>query len=181
MATNSWKQLEREVASHFDVKRNIKRGSDFGIEDTDVDVFERDEWRGVNFIIDCKYRTDKQIVVSDALRDWDKKCPGKDLNPMLIVHSPEATYAACLMRDFTPEMLEDEGSWEDLWVTTMVMRKNANYLDEWFEKLDTTYKPLKAEEFMVDDDSIVPLVALRAKGGPVVIIWDINKGKGIDE
>lgn len=169
MASKAWKRLERDIADYFGVKRNIKRGMDFSIEDTDVDVVKRPEWK-MNMIIDCKYRSNANMVVPITFRDEAKKCKDKDKIPVLLIHSPRNTYLAIQLEDFTQELL-DELVWEKLWISTMSMRSNAEYMDDWFDKLYTTYAPLKAEEFNVDPITICPIVAMRVKGAaPILVI-----------
>jgi len=169
--TGAWKDLERVVAEAFGVKRNIKRGMDFGIEDTDVDVINRPEWSR-NFIIDCKYRSNANMVIPLTFAEHSKECKDKSLTHVMIVHAPKKTYLAVKLEDFTADFCNNNGwlKWNRVWMSSMLMRSNAEYIDEWFEKSYNTYAPLKAEEFGVDKHTICPIVAMRAKGSSVVLL-----------
>lgn len=166
MHSQTWKQLERDVSTHFGVKRNIKRGADFGIEDTDVDVFapENAAWGGTEcFIIDCKHDQRAEGLVR-AVAERVRDNPGTHGPSVVWVMSDVRTYRACRMADFTPTYRPSFAFPEQGWHNSWVMRAGTVYLNEWFDKLDTVYLPKKAQEFKVLESQITSLVAIRVTG-----------------
>src|SRR5690349_1808068 len=100
---DTWKNLERCVAAHFGVNRNIRRGQDYRITDTDVDVFGQFnpdgsyKW-GANLIVECKYRIDGTIP--KLFKPWANDRPSTFLRPLMFLWVAGRVYAARKLGDF---------------------------------------------------------------------------------
>lgn len=171
MASRAWKNLEAEAAEHFGVKRNIKRGMDFSIKDTDFDVIGSTEWP--NIIADTKYRKGSEGNLCKEMRDWAKETPS-GYTPILLVTDGHNHYIVTRLKDFTQflsqdlaDPLKNSATAIELaltpsqlyWPKCIHLRKGTTYLNEWFMKMEETYIPAKKEEFKVD--YILPIIVVR--------------------
>lgn len=176
----AWKNLERDVARFFGTERNVKRGMDYSIEDTDVDILPEDSGIGYPMIIDCKYRSDSEGNLCEMMRDWVKEMPKwvRDKEeppaPQIIYATQRAWYLVMRMEDFLSNLVDgsqidaepwfSEGTAPLNWVKTIGARSDVKYIDEWFDKLEETYLPMKAEEFGFPRNMFIQAVAIRKRG-----------------
>lgn len=170
-SSKAWQQLERDTASHFGLSgRNIRRGMDWSIKDTDVDVVNELNW-GLNYIIDCKYRSNSEGKLCEVMRDVAKKAPA-DLTPLIRFATDKWLYWVFQLEGYEEEdiidVYDNDVVYDDVpmryFVHTEIARAGTDYIDKWFNKLIETYLPIKAEQFGVKEHELVPAVTLRKKG-----------------
>lgn len=170
--SKAWQQLERDTADHFGLKRNIKRGMDWGILDTDVDVIDDPNW-GLDLIIDCKYRSNSEGALCSLMKDVAERCP-PGLIPIIRFATDKYWYQVIKLEDLSDDELgtrdiskgtiQINDSINRYFVHTEISRAGTKYVDEWFDKLLTAYRPLKAAEYKKHETDLFPVVTVRKKG-----------------
>jgi len=164
--SKAWQNLERDIATHFGVSRNIRRGMDWSISDTDVDVIKEPVWNPFSFIIDCKYRANSEGALCKLMSSI--KHPA-ELAPIIRLREGSNWYHICRLEDFTMSRIDYANGRlaisehrNNTFIHTHIARNGTKYIDKWFSKMHLVYVPMKQEEYELD--YIIPIIALRQKG-----------------
>lgn len=179
--SDAWKRLEADAAAHFGVKRNLSRGMNYAILDTDFDVIKDLKWP--NIIADTKYRDGSEGRLCHEMKDWAEETPD-GFKPVLLVKSDTTLYQVFELSQFNSTLaLEISVSFQlkqntqtpliptnGWWPRGIVFRKGTNYLDNWFKKLHEVYIPLKTAQWDREFGNLkwgpwpFPIVIIRTPG-----------------
>jgi len=180
MASEAWKNHEREVATYFRTQRR-SRGNDFGISDIEVTARVKD-WLGweskETIIVECKYSKDHSIV--DLI---------KRSNPQTgILVARVGTFLLCFLDDFEDVFVDLITFSEELSLTETTAKYNLVRLDKKEPQYLRDYidqarkyqgKILDSEGELIDSKMILPIACIAKTGthGKIVAVHidDIEK------
>lgn len=209
MSNQRWKNLERDTADHFDhilkrfadekcaaglgrygykvnqygklIDRN-RRGEDFSVENSDVDVVTPNfmaagdhgiyihDAIGGPVIVECKYRQGNPLP--RLFNNFAKSRPSSLMTPMMILFCSGNSYMVKWLADFQHRDWKHNLNWDEIWITSQKINKSNTYIDAWLKQAES-YIPTKAKKFEEDPNKFIGLAATRGAKSRIICIQRI--------